>query len=183
MYLTHLLLASRPVRLALVVGALSPLALSGCGDDRADARPRTYVVDGVDFAFEGLPDTIAAGSRLELTNQSPTELHELVAFRLLDDESRSIDDLVHHDPEALFAAGPPALVVLTPPDGEPFVAVGDGTLTEPGRYAIVCMIPTGVDPAEYLEALATSGDGPPKIPGADAPHLAHGMYTEVTVTG
>lgn len=163
--------------------ALALLALAACGDDdSADAGPATYVIEAVDFAFDDLPDTIAAGSRLELTNSSPSELHEIVAVRLPDDETRPVSEIVHDDPESLFSSGPPAAVLVTPPGGEQFAPVGDGVLSEPGRYAILCMIPTGVDPAAYLEA-GQNSDGPPQFPDAGPPHIAHGMFAEVTVTG
>jgi hypothetical protein len=166
--------------LATAVTAVA-LLLSACSDD-AEAKPTDYVVDAVDFSYGQLPDSIVAGSSLGLTNSAPTELHELVAIRLPDTETRSLDEILATDPASLLAAGPPALVVLTPPGGEQIVAVGDGTLTEPGRYAIICMIPTGVDPAVYLEAAAQSNEGPPQVPGAGAPHVAHGMHAELTVT-
>ena len=41
------------------------------------------------------------------------------------------------------------------------------------------MIPTGADPAVYLEAAAAS-DGPPQVDGGP-PHVAHGMFAELTV--
>ena len=81
---------------------------------------------------------------------------------------------------ALFASGAPALVIVAGPNGgEQIVAEGDGTLSEPGRYAIVCFIPTGADPEAYFAAAATA-DGPPQVEGG-APHLAHGMYAELLV--
>jgi hypothetical protein len=169
---------------ALVIGglaAVAALSLSACGDD-AEAGPRTYVVDAVDFGFEALPETIVAGSTIELTNSSPGELHELVAVRIPDDDTRSVHEILAGDPSELLSSGPPALVIVTPPGGEQFIPVGDGTLTEPGRYAVLCMIPTGVDPATFLEAAAESGEGPPEIPGAGAPHIVHGMHAELTVT-
>ncbi len=58
--------------------------------------------------------------------------------------------------------------------------VGDGTLNEPGRYLILCAIPTGADPAEYLAAAAASNGEPPQVAGG-APHLAHGMIDDLIV--
>ena len=60
--------------------------------------------------------------------------------------------------------------------------VGTGTLAEPGRYLIICAIPTGVDPGEYLTAAAESEGGPPDVPGGP-PHFVHGMYGQITVNG
>ena len=72
-------------------------------------------------------------------------------------------------------------VLLTAPGGEQIAAVGDGTLAEPGRYLIMCAIPTGADAEEYLAAAATS-DGPTQVEGG-APHFAHGMFAALIVTG
>jgi hypothetical protein len=67
----------------------------------------------------------------------------LVAFRLPDDEERSIDELVHLSPgELVGALGEPVAVMLAVPGGDPIHAVGDGTSSEPGRYAVMCFIPT-----------------------------------------
>lgn len=140
-------------------------------------------VHTVDYAFEGLPDSVPAGTRLALVNDSEAELHELVAVRIPDDETRPVEELVtlpDEEIDAIFGAGPPATVLLAPPGGEQIDAVGDGTLGDAGRYALVCFIPTGVDPQEYLDA-PPSEDGPPEIPNAGPPHVAHGMYAELTV--
>lgn len=134
-----------------------------------------------DFAFGGLPETVAPGTRFNLTNTSATELHEFVLVRLADDDTRSAEEIVHGDLEAALTSGPPALVVLAPPGGgEQIVAVGDGALHEPGRYLAVCMIPTGVDAQTYLDAAAASNGAPPDVPGGP-PHVVHGMFGEVTV--
>ena len=38
-----------------------------------------------------------------------------------------------------------AAVLLADPGGEQIAAIGDGVLSEPGRYLLLCAIPTGVD--------------------------------------
>jgi hypothetical protein len=81
---------------------------------------------------------------------------------------------------AIIGAAEPATVLLAEPGGEQIPAVGDGTLTEPGRYLILCAIPTGVDPAVYLKAAAESAGGPPQVEGGP-PHFVNGMFAEVTV--
>jgi hypothetical protein len=185
---------------------LLPAALVACSDDDEDTGttssteapateegatpvvpdgepPSTVEVVATDFAFSGLPDSVPAGTKLTLVNDAATELHELVAFRLPDDEERSIDELAALPPEQLepIFAGEPTAVLLAPPGGPEIAAVGDGTLTEPGRYAVICMIPTGVAPEVYLAAAAESAGGPPQIEDAGPPHLAHGMYAELVV--
>ena len=116
-----------------------------------------------------------------MSNASEVELHEFVAFRLPDDDQRPVAEIVGGDLESLLGDSEPAMVLLAPPGGEQIAAVGDGTLTDPGRYLVICVIPTGADPGEYLDAAATS-DGPPQVAGG-APHVANGMYAELTVTG
>jgi hypothetical protein len=137
----------------------------------------------VDFAFEGLPDTVPTGTQLTVTNVSDAEMHELVAFRLPEGEARSAADLAGLPPEELVGAlGEPVTVLLAAPGAEQIPAVGDGTLTEPGNYAVFCFIPTGVDPQVYLEAAAESDGGPPQVEGGP-PHFVNGMYADLTVEG
>lgn len=180
---------SRTVRsirhLTLLTAGL--LTLSACAGDVADAPATTPVaeevveVELVDFDFVGLPDTVDAGTRFTVTNTAQRELHELVAFRLPDEDERSIEELAELQPGELVAAlGEPVTVLLAEPGGEQIPAVGDGTLNEPGRYAIMCFIPTGVDPAEYLEAAAEVEEGPPQVEGGP-PHFVHGMAAELLV--
>ncbi len=176
-------MSRRLIRLgALGLGSISVLALSACGDD-ADAAIRDGVLSVTlsDFEFGGLPEKVPAGTRLTIENESAGELHELVAVRLADDDDRPISDVVE-DVEELFAGGPPAAVLLAAPDGPQIDAVGDGTLAEPGRYIILCSIPTGVDPELFLNAAAEGGDGPPDVGATGAPHFAHGMFAELEVT-
>jgi hypothetical protein len=70
------------------------------------------------------------------------------------------------------------VTVLQAPDEPTLAAVGDGTLTEPGRYVLMCFVPVGADPAEYLAA-AASGQKPVVVPGSE--HFMQGMYNELVV--
>ncbi|MCC5952865.1 MAG: hypothetical protein JJU45_12315 [Acidimicrobiia bacterium] len=180
-------------RRLVALAAAASLTLAACGSDDGGgsaAQENAPVTGGpdevevtlVDFAFEGLPERVPAGTTITLTNDAVSELHELVAFRVPDDEDRSVEELLELSPEEMMAAlgGPPAMVLLAEPQSsETIVAVGDGTLEEPGRYVVLCVIPTGADPAEYLAAAATS-DGPPEVEGGP-PHVAHGMWAELVV--
>ncbi len=146
--------------------------------------PGEVTVVASDYMFEGLPKSVPTGTKLVLENQSEKELHEMVVVRFPDDEKRSIDEIAKL-PEAeldtIFGSGPPDTVQLQAPGGELIKALGDGTLAKSGRYALVCFIPVGVDPEEYLKASEASPDGPPDIPNAGPPHFTQGMYAEVTV--
>lgn len=181
---------------ALCASAAVVLSLVGCGDDdesatepvpagvtdTAGSSSEEIEVELVDFQFNGLPDTIPVGTTITVVNNAPSELHEIVVFRLPDDEDRSIHDLMELPEEELGAAlgGPPVMVLLAAPGGPQVAAVGDGTFTEPGRYVYVCAIPTGTDPDEYLAAAEAEGDGPPEVAGGP-PHFVHGMHGEVVV--
>lgn len=156
-------------------------------DDTSDGG----VVDGVltvelvDYGFSGLPESVPAGTKLEVENTSTAEYHELVAFRLPDDETRSAEEIVALPEEELngLFAGPPAAVLLAGPNGgEPSAAVGDGTLAEPGRYVLFCAIPVGADPEVYAEAAENPEAGPPaEDPNAGPPHFTEGMYADLVV--
>jgi hypothetical protein len=179
----------------LTVASLSVVACSDYDDEAtADtetttsvASPASAVEDGVlaielsDFTFGSLPPSVPAGTKLTIENTAETELHELVALRIADGETRPAAELIElPEAELLAAAGPIPTTVLLAPPGQPQVAaLGDGTLAEPGRYLLLCAIPTGADPAEYLAAAAESA-GPPDVEGGP-PHFTHGMFAELTV--
>ncbi len=74
---------------------------------------------------------------------------------------------------------PPTMVLVAPPSNAGFAVVGDGTITKPGRYLVLCAIPTGADPAAYMAAAAKSKGGPVEVPGGP-PHYMEGMITEFT---
>jgi plastocyanin len=169
----------RTAVVGVALAGVSMLAAS-CGEDEAAAAD-TVTVHATDYAFGDLPAEVEAGTKFEFVNDSHHELHEFVAVRIPDGETRSAGQLAA-DPnlESLFT-GPPAFVLLAAPGGEQIAAVGDGTVTEPGRYLVVCMIPTGADPEEFLAA-AESEDGPPALENAGPPHIVQGMYGEFTVT-
>lgn len=148
-----------------------------------EAASGTVAITAVNYAFEGVPATVAAGSLLTLTNAADDEVHELVAVRIPDDEQRPATELMalpEAEMESILPPGPPALVLVAPPGEGGSPALGDGTLAAPGRYALVCFIPTGADPEEFLAAAQAGGDGPPQVEGGP-PHFTLGMVAEVTV--
>jgi hypothetical protein len=181
------------------------LAACGDGDDEDDAAATTTVaprgtpttegaggtgsetvdITAVDYEFQGVPDSVPAGTELSFTNDSDGEVHELVLTRINDDETRSVAELAalpESELEALFTQGPPALVSIALPGEEGMAVVGSTTLTEPGRYGLFCFIGTGADPQAYRDLFAAppSDEGPPDIPGG-SPHITQGMFAELTV--
>lgn len=168
-------------RTAFTLLLCAPLAFAACGDEAAESAGAGVLdVTLSDFSFGELPDEVAAGTRLQVENVADTELHELVAFRLADGDDRPVDEIVAAGLEDVLSAGPPAAVLLAAPGGKQIAAVGDGVLREPGRYLLLCAIPTGADVQEYLEAAKTS-DGPPQVAGGP-PHFVHGMVDDLVVT-
>lgn len=181
---------------ALALAAVTALTLGACGDDAGDDEADTtdtteaaasaeVEVTAVDYGFQGLPDTVEAGTKFTLANSSTAELHEFVAMRIPDEEKRPVSEIAalpEEEAGAIFQ-GPPATVLVTPPGGEMIQALGDGTLNEAGRYAIVCFIPTGADPQEFLKAMEESEGGPPQGVKGGPPHVTKGMFAELTVTG
>lgn len=174
----------RPMRAGAAVAAVAALLAAACGDDddssSADDDGSVEVV-AVDYRFEDLPGSVPQGTRLTLRNESTIELHELVVLRLPDGEERSVDQLLALPEEELefLADSEPTMVLIAPPGGPGQAVVGDGSVLEPGRYAVICAIPLGADPAAYIEAAQTS-DGPPDVAGGP-PHFAEGMYAELVV--
>ncbi len=174
-------MSTRTTRRRLRAGALAALALlaAACGGD--DDKTRT--VTAADYSFQNLPKEVDAGTTFKLENSSTRELHELVLIRIPDTETRPVTELVKLPESELgrLFAGDPAMVLLKPPGGgEQINAVGNGTVTEKGRYAVICGIPTGADPAAYLAAAQSSQGGPPQVAGGP-PHFVNGMFGELTV--
>lgn len=165
---------------ASCAAAAAALVATGCGSDDDVAEGPVEIV-AVDYAYEGVPESVRSGAEITVVNESDREVHEVVAIRLPDDEERSVEELVGLPPGELAAFFPGVRTVLVAPPGEAGFAVeGSGVLDEPGRYALICVIPTGADPQEYLTAAAEAEGGPPQVDGG-APHIAAGMYAELTV--
>jgi hypothetical protein len=144
----------------------------------------TIAVDGVDYGYENLPDEIAAGTTLTFTNTSDAEFHEMVVIRIPDSETRPVSELAllpQEESDAIFADTMPALVSVAGPGEEGMPVVGDGVISEPGRYAVVCFIPIGADPQAIMDSMQSESSTPPDL-GDGAPHITAGMYAELTVT-
>ncbi|MDA1010671.1 MAG: hypothetical protein O2888_04265 [Chloroflexi bacterium] len=174
---------SRWARIALVPLVAAGTLLVACSSDEeeAPAGPQTYTVNAVDYSYENLPETVRVGDSLTLTNGSATELHELVVIPMPADEERSLEELLalpEGERMALFSGMPAMVVLAAPGSSDAIIALGYGTFTTAGRYAVICGIPAGANPDEYLAAAATGEQ--PDVAGGP-PHFAFGMYGEVTV--
>ncbi len=108
----------------------------------------------------------------------------MIVGRLKDGETRPVEELLalpESEAEQLFAGEPGVAIALPGEDG--MVVNGSLTLDQPGRYVMLCAIPTGADPQAYRDLFAappSDQQGPPDIPGGP-PHFTMGMFAELTV--
>lgn len=153
-------------------------------DTAAGTDSETVEVVGVDYAYEGVPGSVETGTELDFTNASDAEVHELVLVRLPEVEERSVEELLQLTPEEQeeMLADSVVGVSVAMPDEDGRVVEGDLVVDEPGRYLMVCFVPTGADPEAFLSAAEESQGGPPQVEGGP-PHVANGMYAELTVDG
>ena len=124
-------------------------------------------VDGVDYAFAGLPESIDAGRlALRLQNVSATEQpHEVVIVTGTD--GQSADELRALPMDELMQQARPVGLAFVDTPGTSTTTLVD---LEPGSYLLICSLPVA-EGGELPE-----GDGPP----TDT-HAAHGMVATLTV--
>lgn len=136
-------------------------------------------ITGVDYGFEGFPETVAVGTELTFTNASDTEFHEMVVMRIDDAETRSVEELLALGDEAMASMTFTGVAVAAP--GEDGTVVdGDLTLTEAGRYVATCFIPVGADPELVGQAMEGAEGEQPDL-GDGPPHAMEGMVAEFVV--
>jgi hypothetical protein len=160
------------------------LALAACGGG-SEPTTGTISVTGQDYAFRGVPELVATGAELTFTNSSAAEFHEMVVLRVLGGETLTVDELLalpEEEVESLtefrgVLVAMPGEDAINPEGGDPWV-----TLTEPGRYILICAIPQGADPEAVTAAMQAAGGEPPALEGG-APHFTIGMRTGFTVEG
>jgi hypothetical protein len=129
-------------------------AIEECGFETTD-------VTGIDYAYEGVPETIAAGTvAFEFTNAAESEDHMMGIIKKADGVDLTWDELL-----ALPEEESESMVEFK---GEAFAPAGQSSSTlaelDPGEYAMICFIPVGSPEVE---------DGPP--------HFTQGMLQEFTV--
>ena len=130
-------------------------------------------VTGVEYEFQGLSGTLAAGTELTFTNGGE-EAHELVLLRINDDETRPLEELISLPPEQAQEVAQLKGVAVAAPGEDGQVVEGDLTLAEPGRYAAVCFVPVGT--TELPQGPPEEGEEP-----SGPPHVTKGMVAEITV--
>jgi hypothetical protein len=127
----------------------------------------TVDVTAVDYAFDADLDAVEEGRTAFGFTNDGTEIHEMVLIKTNDDTTETIEELLEL-PEEEMQAKTTFLGVAFAAPGEESTMYAD---LEPGDYAVVCFIPTGVTSFDDFE----TADGPP--------HFVHGMFQEFTVAG
>lgn len=138
--------------------------------DRCDYQ--SVDIQAVEYAYDGVPQTVQAGTvGIDFSNAG-AELHEMALFRLNDGVTESVEELLQMPEEK-------ALKKVTEA-GHAFAFPGTADITfidlEPGNYAMACFVPVGTTP-DKLEALESGSE-----PGGP-PHFTEGMFAEFTVEG
>ncbi|SOC50619.1 hypothetical protein SAMN05660748_3371 [Blastococcus aggregatus] len=129
--------------------------LAECGYEQVEAT-------GVDYEYEGLPESVPAGVvAVTLTNEG-TELHEIGIARINDDVTEPIEELLTLPEEEVFSKLElKGVTVVEPGQSETtFMRMDEG------RYGAACFIPEGTTSME--------------MPGMGAPHFTMGMFAEFT---
>jgi plastocyanin len=181
--------ASRqPARTVIALAALAA-TVAGCGtsSDAAQAASPTSVetpeveIVAVDYAFQGVPPTVAAGTRLTFRNAAAAEPHEVLIFRIADEETRPVAELVTLPPNEAGKVTTYHGFAVALPGEEPYQPDGDIVLDTPGRYALVCFLPVGADPEVLRTAIEAGAQEQPEGLGDGPPHVTQGMFAEVRV--
>lgn len=135
--------------------AIDEYMLAECGFEQIEAT-------GVNYEYEGIPDTVPAGVvAITFTNEGD-ELHEIGLARVNDEVTTPVEELLALPEEQLLS--------MIEFKGAAFAAPDESDTTfmrlEAGRYGAACFIPQGTKHD-------TEGSGPP--------HFTLGMFAEFTV--
>jgi len=134
--------------------AIDEYMLAECGYEQLEAT-------GVDYEYEGLPDTIQSGVVAITFHNEGEESHEIGLARINDDVTMSVEELLQ-----LPEGEADTMITFA---GAAFAEPGASDTTflrlDPGRYGAVCFIPEGT-------THDAEGSGPP--------HFTLGMFAEFT---
>src|SRR5690606_16510023 len=111
---------------------VDPFVFENCAFDA------THEVTGIDFGFDGLPDTVDAGRVSILFTNDGAEAHEIALMRRNEGVTESFEDLLSlPEEEAMekvtFVGG-----TFAPTTGSTALLVSE---LEPGDYIAICFVP------------------------------------------
>jgi hypothetical protein len=119
----------------------SPGRRGGCGWSEV-------AVTAVDYGYEGVPETIEAGTAIFTMTNEGDEGHEMILFRRNDGVEESFEELLEMDDAMEFVEFTAAAFA---PAGETSSAAAD---LRAGDYVMVCFIPVGSDAFADRPAMA-----------------------------
>lgn len=128
-----------------------------CGFEQVD-------VAAVDYAFEGVPDTLPAGLTTFAFSNEGEEMHEMLMVRFKD-PSTTVEDLLKLSEKKAQSM----LDFLGASFGPPGASDVESKELTAGKYALLCFVPVG----STSEEAARKAKGPP--------HAVRGMTAEFTV--
>lgn len=180
---------TRTLGVVAAVAALTLTAVPAFAQDDAPAESMDEAmasvsvgVTGVEYAFQGLPESVEVGSEITFTNEG-AELHEIVIVRVADGVEQSFEELMAMDAEGrdpmaeglveMVGAGP--LLALP---GE--TAEGSLVLDKPGEHVALCFIPQGADPAVFEAAGLDIMDMGPETDPATLPEEIQAIFMNPT---
>lgn len=128
---------------------------------------QSQAVTAVDYAFQGVPASLAAGTYSFALANEGTEMHEMIVFRKAEGVTQSIRELVELPEEESEELVEFAGAGFAPPGATSSALIE----LQPGEYGMVCFIPVG-----------TTADADPEAEGEGGPpHFTQGMLAEFTV--
>jgi len=153
----------------------SPSATAAASAEASGVTGADITVQGVDYAFAGIPDDVPAGTSLGFRNAG-NEVHEMIVFRLNDDVTQSLPELLALPQEEAMKLVTQVGVAFAGPgeDAEDVV-----TVEEPGTYGMACFIPLGTRELPQESPGASAAASPP---AGGPPHFVIGMLKAFTVS-
>ena len=145
-------------RFLVVLALLATFAVgaAACDDDDDDDDSATEVaIRGIDFGFDGVPETLSAGThRITFANDG-AEVHEVVIFKLPDGMTlEQALELPEEESDALFYEG--VIGVLFARPGEQSAGTLIAELTS-GNYGLLCFVENANGPHAFQGMLAQLG--------------------------
>jgi plastocyanin len=132
-------------------------------------------VTGVEYAYQGVPETVTAGTMISFFNAGE-EVHQIVAVRRNEGVTTSLDELLAM-PEAESNKLVTFLDIAVAGPGE--TAPNTITLDQPGSHIFICFIPVGT---MSLPSLAPGATPNAETLPEGKPHFLEGMVAEFSVT-
>jgi hypothetical protein len=125
-------------------------------------------ITATEYQFGGT-DALEAGGDFAVTFENHgKELHELHVAKLADGETRSVDEIIA-DPSAEATTKAVGHSFACPGTAAPVAGVD---LSDPGRYIVLCFIPTG----------ARADTDPKDFDTLGEPHAMRGMVVEIDIS-